>query len=152
MVATLPLLAALNLLHAGLTLASESTSRPLFGAQAECPANPPAPLAKKGSPNIILVLCDDMDLALGGFTPLKKTAKLLSSKGATAKNYFIRAPRSVGGPPAVPLHTLTSSSLPAPHGPHPVTHRMYTSYRHAHLLPLAVGAPHGQVPALDQDR
>jgi N-acetylglucosamine-6-sulfatase len=33
-----------------------------------------------------------MDLALGGFTPLKKTAKLLSSRGATATNYFIHTP------------------------------------------------------------
>ena len=33
-----------------------------------------------------------MDLALGGFTPLTKTAKLLSATGATAKNYFIHTP------------------------------------------------------------
>ena len=33
-----------------------------------------------------------MDLVLGGFTPLTKTAKLLSATGATAKNYFIHTP------------------------------------------------------------
>jgi hypothetical protein len=57
-----------------------------------CAALPPSPPAKAGSPNIILVLCDDMDLALGGFTPMTKTAKLLSDTGATASNYFIHTP------------------------------------------------------------
>ena len=61
-------------------------------APAGCPANPPAASpAKAGTPNVILILTDDMDLALGGFTPLKKTEKLLSKRGATASNYFIRA-------------------------------------------------------------
>ena len=56
-----------------------------------CPANPqPAQPAKHGTPNLVLILTDDMDLALGGFTPLKKTAKLLSQRGATATNYYIR--------------------------------------------------------------
>ena len=40
---------------------------------------------------MILILTDDMDLALGGFTPLKKTTELLSKRGATGSNYFIRA-------------------------------------------------------------
>ena len=31
-----------------------------------CPSTPPSPRAKKGSPNIVLFLTDDMDLLLGG--------------------------------------------------------------------------------------
>ena len=57
-----------------------------------CPATPPAPPAKVGAPNIILVLTDDMDLALGGMTPMTKTEALLGKKGVTAANFFIHTP------------------------------------------------------------
>ena len=102
-----PMLAVLGVLAASpAATSSDATSRAIHGAPAACPRNPepPAP-AKAGSANVVLVLCDDMDLALGGFTPLKKTAKLLSAKGATAKNYFIRAfhPPSSAATLAAPL-------------------------------------------------
>jgi hypothetical protein len=71
---------------------SDASVSQVADAPAACPANPPAASrAKAGTPNVILILTDDMDLALGGFTPLKKTDKLLSKRGATASNYFIRA-------------------------------------------------------------
>lgn len=71
---------------------SEASASYVADAPASCPANPPAAhTAKAGTPNLVLILTDDMDLALGGFTPLKKTAKLLSQRGSTASNYFIRA-------------------------------------------------------------
>lgn len=47
-------------------------------------------VAKK--PNIVLFLCDDQDLTLGGWTPMKQTTEVWSSKGATAKNWFIHTP------------------------------------------------------------
>ena len=74
------------------TVGSEASASYVADAPAFCPANPAAAeTAKAGTPNLVLILTDDMDLALGGFTPLKKTAKLLSQRGATASNYFIRA-------------------------------------------------------------
>ena len=41
-------------------------------------------------PNIVLVLNDDQDLTLGGWTPMNKTRQLL--KGQTAMNWFIHTP------------------------------------------------------------
>jgi N-acetylglucosamine-6-sulfatase len=46
----------------------------------------------QGSPDLILVLTDDMDLKLGALTPLTRTKMLLASHGASAKNYFIHTP------------------------------------------------------------
>jgi N-acetylglucosamine-6-sulfatase len=53
-------------------------------------ANTPKRQSKK--PNIVLFLCDDQDLTLGGWTPMKQTTEVWSSKGATAKNWFIHTP------------------------------------------------------------
>eukprot|EP00939_MAST-03C_sp_MAST-3C-sp1_P001972 g1972.t1 len=41
-------------------------------------------------PNIVLILNDDQDLTLGGWTPMTKTRHIL--KGQTAKNWFIHTP------------------------------------------------------------
>jgi len=43
-------------------------------------------------PNIVLVLVDDQDMTLGGWTPMKQTEKLWSAQGATANNWFIHTP------------------------------------------------------------
>tara|TARA_B110001452_G_scaffold8696_1_gene7583 strand:+ start:172 stop:1983 length:1812 start_codon:yes stop_codon:yes gene_type:complete len=43
-------------------------------------------------PNLVLVLQDDMDLYMGGWTPMKQTTALVSQQGATASNWFIHTP------------------------------------------------------------
>ena len=43
-------------------------------------------------PNIVLVLQDDMDLYMGGWTPMKQATALISDQGATARNWFIHTP------------------------------------------------------------
>lgn len=58
----------------------------------ECAATPSAKKAPPGSPNIVLVLTDDMDHMLGGWTPMRKTQQLLAQQGATAKNWMIHTP------------------------------------------------------------
>ena len=35
---------------------------------------------------------DDQDLYMGGWTPMKQTARLLNDKGTTASNWFIHTP------------------------------------------------------------
>lgn len=57
-----------------------------------CAATPASASAKTGSPNIVLFLQDDMDLLLGGWTPMTKAKRVLSDEGATAKNWFIHTP------------------------------------------------------------
>lgn len=51
-----------------------------------------ASLASPSKPNVVLFLQDDQDEALGGWTPMKQTTKLISAAGATAKNWFIHTP------------------------------------------------------------
>ena len=55
------------------------------------PAAAAAATAKK-KPNIVLFLCDDQDMTLGGWSPMKQTDAVWSAKGATAKNWFIHTP------------------------------------------------------------
>jgi hypothetical protein len=57
--------------------------------EAKCAVTPPAPPAKKGSPNIVMFLMDDMDLMLGSWDAVAKTTKLLTEQGATATNWMI---------------------------------------------------------------
>ena len=69
-----------------------SPSPPPPDPEAPCAATPPSPPAKKGAPNIVLFLMDDMDLMLGSWKAVTKTTKLLTEKGATAKNWMIHTP------------------------------------------------------------
>jgi hypothetical protein len=55
------------------------------------PLPPPHPPLGK-QPNLVLVLQDDMDLYMGGWTPMKQTTELISKRGATAKNWMIHTP------------------------------------------------------------
>jgi len=43
-------------------------------------------------PNIILILSDDEDIALGGLNPLSKTKSWLRDQGTTMTNYFVTTP------------------------------------------------------------
>ncbi len=43
-------------------------------------------------PNIVLILNDDHDEFLGGWTPMNQTRALLGARGATARNWFIHTP------------------------------------------------------------
>ncbi|XP_040569304.1 N-acetylglucosamine-6-sulfatase isoform X2 [Lepeophtheirus salmonis] len=47
---------------------------------------------KANSPNIVLVLTDDLDLQLDGMTPLLKTRSRLKNQGRTYKNAFATTP------------------------------------------------------------
>lgn len=60
-------------------------------AAAPCPSAGPLPRAAPGTPNVILILLDDLDLTLGGLNPLTKTRHLLADKGANASNWFMLA-------------------------------------------------------------
>ncbi|CBY20536.1 unnamed protein product [Oikopleura dioica] len=44
------------------------------------------------SPNIVFILTDDLDVAMGGMTPLEKTRRLLGDAGATFTNVFASTP------------------------------------------------------------
>ena len=44
-------------------------------------------------PNFILVMCDDMDLVLGGVSATPQVKRLLGSKGASGSNYFVSSPK-----------------------------------------------------------
>ena len=54
------------------------------------PPYPHPPASKE--PNFVLVLQDDMDLYMGGWTPMRQATQLVSARGATAKNWFIHTP------------------------------------------------------------
>ncbi|KAG7232645.1 hypothetical protein INR49_008267 [Caranx melampygus] len=43
-------------------------------------------------PNIVLILTDDLDVAIGGLTPLNKTKKLIGDAGITFTNAFVASP------------------------------------------------------------
>ncbi|CAG5112325.1 Oidioi.mRNA.OKI2018_I69.chr2.g6551.t1.cds [Oikopleura dioica] len=43
-------------------------------------------------PNIVFILTDDLDVAMGGMTPLEKTRRLLGEAGATFSNAFASTP------------------------------------------------------------
>ncbi|XP_032446074.1 N-acetylglucosamine-6-sulfatase isoform X1 [Xiphophorus hellerii] len=43
-------------------------------------------------PNIVLILTDDLDVALGGLNPLTKTKKLIGDAGITFTNAFVASP------------------------------------------------------------
>uniref|UniRef100_A0AAQ4PTL7 N-acetylglucosamine-6-sulfatase n=1 Tax=Gasterosteus aculeatus aculeatus TaxID=481459 RepID=A0AAQ4PTL7_GASAC len=43
-------------------------------------------------PNIVLILTDDLDIALGGLTPLPKTRKLIGDAGMSFSNAFVASP------------------------------------------------------------
>lgn len=44
-------------------------------------------------PNFILIMCDDMDLVLGGVSATPQVKHLLGDHGATASNYFVSSPK-----------------------------------------------------------
>ena len=61
------------------------------------PTPPPIPAPKphppSGSqPNFVLVLQDDQDIYMGGWTPMKQSEELVAKRGATATNWFIHTP------------------------------------------------------------
>ncbi|KAM7367342.1 hypothetical protein PAMP_015251 [Pampus punctatissimus] len=43
-------------------------------------------------PNIVLILTDDLDIAIGGLSPLKKTKKLIGDAGISFTNAFVASP------------------------------------------------------------
>ncbi|XP_061124723.1 N-acetylglucosamine-6-sulfatase isoform X1 [Syngnathus typhle] len=43
-------------------------------------------------PNIVLILTDDLDIAMGGMTPLNKTKKLIGDAGISFTNAFVASP------------------------------------------------------------
>uniref|UniRef100_A0A7N6B1N0 N-acetylglucosamine-6-sulfatase n=1 Tax=Anabas testudineus TaxID=64144 RepID=A0A7N6B1N0_ANATE len=43
-------------------------------------------------PNIVLILTDDLDIAMGGLSPLSKTKKLIGDAGITFTNAFVASP------------------------------------------------------------
>ncbi|XP_075968014.1 N-acetylglucosamine-6-sulfatase [Anarhichas minor] len=43
-------------------------------------------------PNIVLILTDDLDIAIGGLTPLTKTKKLIGDAGISFTNAFVASP------------------------------------------------------------
>ncbi|XP_059894619.1 N-acetylglucosamine-6-sulfatase [Gadus macrocephalus] len=43
-------------------------------------------------PNIVLILTDDLDIAIGGLTPLAKTKKLIGDAGISFTNAFVASP------------------------------------------------------------
>ncbi|XP_054480485.1 N-acetylglucosamine-6-sulfatase [Anoplopoma fimbria] len=43
-------------------------------------------------PNIVLILTDDLDIAIGGLTPLPKTKKLIGDAGISFTNAFVASP------------------------------------------------------------
>ncbi|KAK6292242.1 hypothetical protein J4Q44_G00368260 [Coregonus suidteri] len=43
-------------------------------------------------PNIVLILTDDLDVAIGGMTPLNKTRKLIGDAGISFTNAFVASP------------------------------------------------------------
>jgi arylsulfatase A-like enzyme len=57
---------------------------PLLGAEVENVAD---------RPNFVLVMCDDMDLMLGGVNATPQVKHLLGDGGATASNYFVSSPK-----------------------------------------------------------
>ena len=44
-------------------------------------------------PNLLLVMCDDLDTLLGSEIALPQTRRLLASGGARAMNYFVSSPK-----------------------------------------------------------
>ena len=58
----------------------------------QCAPSAPSKKAPVDAPNIALVLCDDLDLQLGGLTPLAKARAVLGGGGATATKWFIHTP------------------------------------------------------------
>ncbi|XP_072309833.1 N-acetylglucosamine-6-sulfatase [Eucyclogobius newberryi] len=43
-------------------------------------------------PNIVLILTDDLDISIGGLTPLSKTKKLIGDAGISFRNAFVASP------------------------------------------------------------
>ncbi|XP_071379211.1 N-acetylglucosamine-6-sulfatase-like, partial [Centroberyx affinis] len=43
-------------------------------------------------PNIVLILTDDLDIAIGGLSPLNKTKKLIGDAGISFTNAFVASP------------------------------------------------------------
>ncbi|XP_035476643.1 N-acetylglucosamine-6-sulfatase [Scophthalmus maximus] len=43
-------------------------------------------------PNVVLILTDDLDIALGGLNPLPKTKKLIGDAGISFRNAFVASP------------------------------------------------------------
>ena len=62
------------------------------------PTPPPIPVPKPkppvGStqPNFVLILQDDQDKYMGGWTPMKQSEEVVAKQGATATNWFIHTP------------------------------------------------------------
>lgn len=50
-----------------------------------------SPIAIKAS-NIVLIIADDLDLSIGGMTPLKNTKKLIGDQGTVFSNSFVNSP------------------------------------------------------------
>jgi N-acetylglucosamine-6-sulfatase len=65
-----------------------------FFLMASCnsPVLAPAPIAHPAAPNIALVLADDLDLILGGTTPLTRTRRILAEQGGSGENWFVTTP------------------------------------------------------------
>ena len=82
----------LLLTSAAVVAATSRGPGPAPPASNACNASTPSKRAAADAPNIALVLCDDLDLQLGGMTPLKKARRLLSDGGATATKWFIHTP------------------------------------------------------------
>ena len=49
--------------------------------------------AAMAAPNFLLVMCDDMDIVLGGVNATPQVAQLLGAGGAAASNYFVSSPK-----------------------------------------------------------
>ena len=62
-------------------------------------------------PNFVLVMCDDMDLLLGGVNATPQVKSLLGDGGATAINYFVSSPKCT---PVSPLPAPRTGSIIGP--------------------------------------
>ena len=61
--------------------------------RAPCAPTPqPESRAKKGTPNLILIVADDLDETLGGPQGLPVTQELIGAQGATMENWFAHTP------------------------------------------------------------
>ena len=51
--------------------------------------------AGASTPNIVMILTDDLDVAMNGMVPLNKTRDLIGGEGATFENAFVSTPINV---------------------------------------------------------
>ncbi|EDQ90073.1 uncharacterized protein MONBRDRAFT_24514 [Monosiga brevicollis MX1] len=52
----------------------------------------PAPSPNVSLPNIVLILTDDQDVLLGGWTPMHKAQRLLAEQGTTVTDWMVHTP------------------------------------------------------------